>query len=89
VTVQHLVNIYRLGVKELRSLAHDRILIILIIWVFSGGIYVATTATSQELHNAPIAVVNEDFMGRISELPSSFPILKSIRGWMPVPILLS
>jgi len=58
--VQHLVNIYRLGVKELRSLAHDRILVILIIWVFSGGIYVATTATSQELHNAPIAVVDED-----------------------------
>ena len=58
--MQHLTNIFRLGVKELRSLAHDRILLFLIIWVFTGGIYVATTATSQELHNAPIAVVDED-----------------------------
>jgi ABC-2 type transport system permease protein len=65
-TVRHFINIFRLGVKELRSLAHDRVLIVLIIWVFSGGIYVATTATSQELHNAPIAVVDED-QSKLSE----------------------
>lgn len=59
-TVRRLTNIYRLGIKELRSLVHDRILFFLIIWAFSGGIYSATTATSQELHNAPIAVVDED-----------------------------
>lgn len=58
--MEHLTNIYLLGIKELRSLMHDRILVILILWVFTGGIYSATTATSQELHNAPIAVVDED-----------------------------
>lgn len=55
-----LSNIYRLGLKELRSLVADKVLLVLIIWAFSGGIYVASTATSTELHNAPVAVVDED-----------------------------
>lgn len=55
-----LSNIYRLGIKELRSLVADKVLLVLIIWAFSGGIYVASTATAIELHNAPVAVVDED-----------------------------
>ena len=58
--MRRLVNIYRLGIKEIRSLWHDKILLVVIFWVFTGGIYVVGTATSQELHNAPIAVVDED-----------------------------
>ena len=53
-------NILHLGIKELRSLWYDKVLLIFVIWVFSGGIYAAATATSQELHNAPLAVVDED-----------------------------
>jgi ABC-2 type transport system permease protein len=34
--------------------------LLLICWAFSGAIYTAATATSQELHNAPVAVVDED-----------------------------
>jgi ABC-2 type transport system permease protein len=55
-----LSNIYRLGLKELRSLGADKVLLVLIIWAFSGGIYEAATGTSMELHNAPVAVVDED-----------------------------
>lgn len=58
--MKRLSNIYRLGIKELRSLWYDKVLVILIIWAFSGGIYSVATATSQELHNAPIAIVDED-----------------------------
>lgn len=58
--MRRLTNIYRLGIKELRSLAHDGILLFMIVWTFTGGIYAASTATSQELHNAPIAIVDED-----------------------------
>ncbi len=58
--MQRLANIYRLGIKELRSLWYDKVLLILIIWTFSGGIYSVATGTSQELHNAPIAIVDED-----------------------------
>ncbi|MQY50970.1 ABC transporter permease [Rhodocyclus tenuis] len=56
----HLANIYRLGVKELRSLAADKVLLTLIVWAFSGAIYEAATGTSLELHKAPVAVVDED-----------------------------
>ncbi len=55
-----LSNIYRLGLKELKSLLADKTLLVLICWAFSGAIYTAATATSQELHNAPVAVVDED-----------------------------
>jgi len=55
-----LSNIYRLGLKELQSLRADKVLLILIVWAFSGAIYTAATGASQELRNAPIAVVDED-----------------------------
>ena len=53
-------NIFRLGLKELRSLAADKVLLGLIVWAFSGAIYEAATGVSQELHNAPVAIVDED-----------------------------
>ncbi len=53
-------NIYRLGLKELNSLWADKVLLILICWAFSGAIYTAATGASQELRNAPVAVVDED-----------------------------
>ena len=57
---QTLSNIFRLGLKELRSLAADKVLLFLIVWAFSGAIYEAATGVSQELHNAPVAIVDED-----------------------------
>jgi len=53
-------NIYRLGLKELKSLGADKVLLILIAWAFSGAIYTAATGASLELRNAPVAVVDED-----------------------------
>lgn len=58
--VKHLSNIFRLGVKELQSLWHDKVIFILIVWSFSGGIYVAATSASVEIHHASIAFVDED-----------------------------
>jgi ABC-2 type transport system permease protein len=55
-----LSNIFRLGLKELKSLWADKVLLVLICWAFSGAIYTAATGVSQELHNAPIAIVDED-----------------------------
>ena len=57
---QRFTNIYYLGIKELRSLGRDPVLVLLIIWAFSFGIYSVATGESQELHNAPIAIVDED-----------------------------
>lgn len=55
-----LINIFRLGIKELRSLWADKVLLVLICWVFTGAIYAASVGVSQELRNAPVAVVDED-----------------------------
>jgi ABC-2 type transport system permease protein len=53
-------NIYRLGLKELRSLWADKVLLVLIVWAFTGAIYSAAKGVSQELRNAPVAIVDED-----------------------------
>ncbi|NLC23231.1 MAG: ABC transporter permease, partial [Oxalobacter sp.] len=56
----HFLNIYHLGIKELRSLAADKVLLLLIIWAFTGGVYSASKGVSQELRNAPVAIVDQD-----------------------------
>ncbi len=58
--MQRLANILQLGVKEIRSLWYDKVLLIFLIWSFSFGIYSAATSQSTELRNAPVAVVDED-----------------------------
>jgi ABC-2 type transport system permease protein len=58
--VRHLVNIFWLGTKELRSLAHDYVLLGLIIWTFTFAVYAQSRGQSQELHNASVAIADED-----------------------------
>ncbi len=53
-------NIFHLGIKELRSLMRDPVMIVLIVYAFSLAIYSAATATPETLHKAPIAVIDED-----------------------------
>lgn len=53
-------NIYRLGVKELWSLIRDPTMVVLIVYSFTAAIYVAATAMPDSLHNAPVAIVDED-----------------------------
>ena len=55
-----LAHVYRLGLKELRSLLADKVLLVLIVWAFSGAIYEAAQGVSMELRNAPVAIVDED-----------------------------
>ena len=53
-------KIWRLGVKELRSLSRDPVLLLLILASFTLMVYTAAKAASHELRNAPIAVVDHD-----------------------------
>ena len=53
-------NILHLGVKELRSLARDPVMLALIVWGFSGAIYAAATVKPDTLSKAPIGIVDED-----------------------------
>lgn len=56
----YLVNIYRLGIKELWSLVRDPIMLVLIAYAFSFQVYVAATGIPDSISKVPIAVVDED-----------------------------
>jgi ABC-2 type transport system permease protein len=58
--VRKLANIYWLGVKELRSFTHDYVLLTLVVYAFSLAVILQARSNSQELHNASIAIVDED-----------------------------
>lgn len=55
-----LARIRRLGVKELWSLARDPVMLVLVIYAFSGGVYMAATAQPDTLSRATLAIVDED-----------------------------
>lgn len=63
-------NILHLGLKELRSLRRDPVLLLLIAFALTINIYTAATAMPETLHKAPIAIVDEDrsaLSGRIHD----------------------
>ena len=53
-------TVWHLGVKELRSLLHDKVLFALVIYSFTLGIYAAADHIPDTLNRAPIAIVDED-----------------------------
>ena len=71
-SIRHLVNIYRLGVKELWSLWRDPMMLVLIVWVFTGSVYTAATAMPETLHNVPIAIIDEDDSALSQRIVSAF-----------------
>jgi ABC-2 type transport system permease protein len=67
-----LANIARLGVKELWSLLRDPAMLVLIAYTFSLSIYVAATAMPESLHNAAIAIVDNDSSPLSAAITASF-----------------
>src|SRR6516165_956741 len=55
-----LANIFWLGTKELRSFQRDFVLLGLVIYACSLAIIAQAQSSSQEVHNASIAIVDED-----------------------------
>lgn len=53
-------NILRLGIKELRSLCADPVLMLLMLYTFTLAIYVVASNAQMEVIDAAIAVVDED-----------------------------
>ncbi len=53
-------NILQLGIKELRGLIRDPMLMVLIIWAFTFQIYIGSKAVPETLNQAAISVVDED-----------------------------
>lgn len=65
-------NIVHLGIKELRSLMRDPILLFLIVYSFTVGVYAAATAMPDSLHKAPVAIVDEDGSPLSARLAAAF-----------------
>jgi ABC-2 type transport system permease protein len=57
---QTLQNIFRLGIKELRSLRTDPVLLLLIVYSFTYAIYAVSKGMSFEVTDASVAIVDED-----------------------------
>ncbi len=58
--MRKLENIFWLGTKELRSFFRDWVLLGFVVYSFSLAIIAQAQSNSQELHNAAIAIVDED-----------------------------
>ena len=67
-----LINIFWLGVKELRSLLSDTVMVVFVIYAFTLAIQVQATGTSSEVNNASIAFVDEDHSTLSKEIINAF-----------------
>src|SRR6266542_1058779 len=56
----HLANIYRLMIKELRSIRSDPIMLALVAYSFTVAIYAVATGASTEATNLSVGIVDED-----------------------------
>ena len=58
--MQTLSHIFRLGIKELISLRYDSVLLLFMLYAFSAAIYMPASGSSIGVHNASVAIVDED-----------------------------
>lgn len=69
---QKLRNIFYLGIKELRGLLRDRLMLFLIVYSFSLGVYISAKAAPESITNAAIAIVDEDHSQLSNRITDSF-----------------
>jgi ABC-2 type transport system permease protein len=67
-----LLNIFWLGLKEIRSLMSDTVMVVFVVYAFTLAIQVQATGTSSEVNNASIAFVDEDGSALSKELFNAF-----------------
>ena len=70
--MRKLANIFWLGTKELRSFAHDLVLVALVVWAFAFAVYTQAKSNAQELHDAAIAIVDEDHSALSRHIAQAF-----------------
>jgi ABC-2 type transport system permease protein len=70
--VKSALNIFWLGIKEIRSLASDAVMLVFVVYAFTLAIYTQATGTSSEVNNASIAFVDEDGSALSKELFNAF-----------------
>lgn len=68
----NLKNVWNLGIKELRGLSRDWIMLILIGYSFSLSVWTSSNASPEALANAAISIVDEDRSHLSSRIISAF-----------------
>jgi ABC-2 type transport system permease protein len=56
----HVINIFRLTIKELRSIRADPMMLVLVAYTFSVAVYTVATGASTEAKDLTVGVVDED-----------------------------
>jgi ABC-2 type transport system permease protein len=67
-----LANILQLGIKELRGVARDPMLLLLIVYAFTISIYTASRALPETLSRAVVSIVDEDHSPVSSRIFNAF-----------------
>ena len=67
-----LSNIFNLGLKEFRSLLRDAVLMLLIVYAFTGAIYQAASTLPETLNRAAIGIVDEDGSALSARIVAAF-----------------
>jgi ABC-2 type transport system permease protein len=67
-----LLNILWLGLKEIKSLLSDAVMVVFVVYAFTLAIYIQATGTSSEVTNASIAFVDEDGSALSKEIFNAF-----------------
>lgn len=70
--MDQLQNIFWLGIKELRSLQRDPVIVVLLIFAFTFSVYSMAIGISSDVHHAPIALVDEDRSTLSRQIANSF-----------------
>ncbi|GER08466.1 ABC transporter permease [Iodidimonas muriae] len=70
--MRKILNIYKLGIKEIYSLLRDPVLMGLIFFTFTIAIYSVAHGVQTELNNASIAIVDEDRSSLSSRISGAF-----------------
>lgn len=68
----NLRNTFNLGIKELRGLWRDPIMLVLILYSFSLSVWTSSNAAPEALRNGAIAIVDEDQSHLSSRIQSAF-----------------
>jgi ABC-2 type transport system permease protein len=77
-------NVFHLGRKELTSLRHDLVMVVLIVYGFTGMVYIPAVGTIIEVRNATVAVVDEDQSVLSHRLTDALP-----QPWFKPPVRLT
>lgn len=71
--MRQLRNIFDLGLKELHSILRDPVLMLIMAWAFTVGVITPGKGAGEaSIHNAPIAIVDQDNSSLSKRLAASF-----------------